>query len=179
MWKWNIREVKIMTEKSYEIVKSDKPKRIRQSWNEYFMNIARVLAERSSCDRAYVGAVIVNQDNRIIATGYNGSVGSKTPQCDDMGHVMRDGHCIATLHAEINCIAYCAREGIPLNQSKIYVTHFPCLNCTKALIQSGIKTIYYLDDYRLDDYALELMKINGIETIKLEMDEKSKENTGL
>jgi dCMP deaminase len=168
-----------MTEKSYEIVKSDKPKRIRQSWNEYFMNIARVLAERSSCDRAYVGAVIVNQDNRIIATGYNGSVGSKTPQCDDMGHVMRDGHCIATLHAEINCIAYCAREGIPLNQSKIYVTHFPCLNCTKALIQSGIKTIYYLDDYRLDDYALELMKINGIETIKLEMDEKSKENTGL
>ena len=55
-----------MSEKSYEIVKSNKPKRIRQPWNEYFMSIARVLAERSSCDRAYVGAVIVNQDNRII-----------------------------------------------------------------------------------------------------------------
>lgn len=156
-----------MTNKSYEIVKSNKAKRKRQSWNQYFMSIAKVLALRSSCDRAYVGAVIVNKDNRIIATGYNGSVGSKTPQCDDIGHVMRDGHCIATLHAEINCIAYCAREGISLKDSKIYVTHFPCLNCTKALIQSGIKTIYYLDDYRLDDYALELMHINHIETVKL------------
>lgn len=153
-------------EKSYVIVKSNKPNRVRQSWNEYFMNIARVLAERSSCDRAYVGAVIVNGDNRIIATGYNGSVGSKTPQCDDIGHVMRDGHCIATLHAEINCIAYCAREGIPLKGSKIYVTHFPCLNCTKALIQSGITKVYYLDDYRMDDYAVELFAMNHIETIK-------------
>ncbi|HBT18776.1 MAG TPA: CMP deaminase [Clostridiaceae bacterium] len=162
-----------MTNKSYEIVKSNKIKRKRQSWNQYFMSIAKVLALRSSCDRAYVGAVIVNTDNRIIATGYNGSVGSKTPQCDDLGHVMRDGHCIATLHAEINCIAYCAREGISLKDSKIYVTHFPCLNCTKALIQSGIKTIYYLDDYRLDDYALELMHINHIETVKLLPEESS------
>jgi len=164
-----------MNEKSYTIVKSDKPKRIRQSWNEYFMSIAKVLAERSSCDRAYVGAVIVNKDNRIIATGYNGSVGSKTPQCDDIGHVMRDGHCIATLHAEINCIAYCAREGISLKDSKIYVTHFPCLNCTKAIIQSGIRTIYYLDDYRLDDYALELMKVNNIETVKLTIKDNGKQ----
>ena len=161
-----------MSEKSYEIVKSDKPKRIRQPWNEYFMSIAGVLAERSSCDRAYVGAVMVNNDNRIIATGYNGSVGSKTPQCDDIGHIMRDGHCIATLHAEINCIAYCAREGIPLKDSKIYVTHFPCLNCTKALIQSGIRAIYYLDDYRVDDYALELLHMNHIETIKLSLSDK-------
>lgn len=161
-----------MSEKSYEIVKSDKPKRIRQPWNEYFMSIAGVLAERSSCDRAYVGAVMVNNDNRIIATGYNGSVGSKTPQCDDIGHIMRDGHCIATLHAEINCIAYCAREGIPLKDSKIYVTHFPCLNCTKALIQSGIRAIYYLDDYRVDDYALELLHMNHIETIKLNLSDK-------
>ena len=156
-------------EKSYVIVKSDKPNRVRQSWNEYFMNIAKVLAERSSCDRAYVGAVIVNGDNRIIATGYNGSVGSKTPQCDDIGHVMRDGHCIATLHAEVNCIAYCAREGIPLKGSKIYVTHFPCLNCTKALIQSGITKVYYLDDYRMDDYAVELYAMNNIETIKFKL----------
>lgn len=161
-----------MSEKSYKIVKSNKPKRIRQPWNEYFMSIARVLAERSSCDRAYVGAVIVNQDNRIIATGYNGSVGSKTPQCDDMGHVMRDGHCIATLHAEINCIAYCAREGISLKNSKIYVTHFPCLNCTKALIQSGITKVYYMDDYRVDDYALELLNMNHIDTVKLAIEDK-------
>ena len=156
-----------MSEKSYTIVKSDKPKRNRQSWNDYFMNIAKLLAQRSSCDRAYVGAVIVNEDHRIIATGYNGSVGSKTPQCDDIGHVMRDGHCIATLHAENNCIAYCAREGIPLKNSTIYITHFPSLTCTKALIHSGIIAIYYNDDYRIDDYAVELLKINNIKAIKL------------
>ncbi len=156
-----------MEEKSYHMVKSDQPKRARQSWNDYFMNIARLLAERSSCDRAYVGAVIVNEDNRIIATGYNGSVGSKTPQCDDFGHVMRDGHCIATLHAEINCIAYCAREGIPLKNSTIYITHFPCLNCTKALIQSGINAIYYENAYRTDDYAEELLTINNIKVTRL------------
>lgn len=157
--------------RSYELVKSDKPPRKRQSWNEYFMNTARLLAERSSCDRANVGAVIVNSDNRIIATGYNGSVGKKTPHCDEVGHVMRDGHCIATLHAEINCIAYCAKEGIPLKDSKIYVTHFPCLNCTKALIQSGIRTIYYMDDYRVDDYAQELLAINGVEVLKMTLEQ--------
>lgn len=153
--------------KSYELVKSDKPQKIRQSWNEYFMNLAKLAAERSSCDRANVGAVIVNKDNRIIATGYNGSVGSKTPHCDEIGHTMRDGHCIATLHAELNCIAYCAKEGIPLKGSTIYVTHFPCLNCTKALIQSGIVRIIYHEAYRVDDYAVELMKMNDITYEKL------------
>lgn len=153
--------------KSYELVMSDKPRKIRQSWNEYFMNLAKLAAERSSCDRANVGAVIVNKDNRIIATGYNGSVGSKTPHCDEIGHTMRDGHCIATLHAELNCISYCAKEGIPLKGSTLYVTHFPCLNCTKALIQSGIVRIIYHEAYRVDDYAVELLKMNEITFEKL------------
>ncbi len=153
--------------KSYEMVRSTKERKPRQSWNEYFMNLAKLAAERSSCDRANVGAVIVNRDNRIIATGYNGSVGRKTPHCDEVGHTMRDGHCIATLHAELNCISYCAKEGIPLKDSVIYVTHFPCLNCTKALIQSGITKIYYHDDYRVDDYALELLNMNDIAIEKL------------
>lgn len=157
-----------MKKKTYTIVKSNKPKKQRQSWDSYFTNITLLLAKRSTCDRANVGAIIVNKDNRIVATGYNGSVGSKTPQCDDIGHVMRDNHCIATLHAEINCIAYCAREGIPLKGTKIYVTHFPCLNCTKALIQSGITEINYINDYNIDDYALELIKLNNIKIKKLE-----------
>ena len=153
--------------KSYEMVKSTKERKPRQSWNEYFMNLAKLAGERSSCDRANVGAVIVNRENRIIATGYNGSVGRKTPHCDEVGHTMRDGHCIATLHAELNCISYCAKEGIPLKDSVLYVTHFPCLNCTKALIQSGITKVYYHDDCRVDDYALELLKMNEIGIEKL------------
>ena len=121
-----------------------------------------MVATRSTCDRAFVGCVLVNEDNRIISTGYNGSItGNK--HCDEVGHTMRDGHCIATIHAEMNALLYCAKEGISVKSARCYVTHFPCLNCTKALIQSGIKAIIYKEAYRVDDYALELLKKNNIE----------------
>lgn len=139
---------------------------MRRSWQEYFMNIAEIVAERGTCDRAYVGCVLVNKDNRIVSTGYNGSL-SGNPQCDEVGHIMRDGHCIATIHAEINALLYCAKEGIPVKNTVCYVTHFPCLNCTKALIQAGISKIYYRDAYRVDDYAIELLKKNNIEYIQI------------
>ena len=138
----------------------------RKSWDEYFMEIAEIVATRSTCDRAEVGCLIVNDDNRIVSTGYNGSI-SGNPHCNDVGHVMRDGHCIATIHAEINALIYCAREGIPVKGCRVYVTHFPCLNCTKALIQAGIKKIYYRNDYRIDDYAVELLKRNNVEFVKI------------
>lgn len=140
--------------------------RNRQSWQEYFMNIADLVSERSTCDRAFVGCVLVNKDNRIVSTGYNGSI-SGNPQCDEVGHKIRDGHCIATIHAEMNALLYCAQEGITVKGSVCYVTHFPCLNCTKALIQAGISKIYYREGYRIDDYAIELLDNNGIEYIQL------------
>lgn len=133
----------------------------RKTWNEYFMQIAEIVATRSTCDRAEVGCLIVNDDNRIVSTGYNGSI-SGNPHCDDVGHTMRDGHCIATIHAEMNALLYCAKEGISVKDCKIYVTHFPCLNCTKALIQAGIKKIFYKHSYRIDDYAIELLKKNNV-----------------
>lgn len=139
----------------------------RQSWNEYFMELAEKVGSRSTCDRAHVGCVIVNTENRIVATGYNGSV-SGNPHCDDVGHKLRDGHCIATIHAEMNALLYCAKEGIAVRNCIAYVTHFPCLNCTKALIQSGINKIYYKTAYRLDEYALELLDKNSIPYIKLD-----------
>lgn len=125
------------------------------------MKITEMVASRSTCDRALVGCVLVNRDHRIVSTGYNGSV-SGNPHCDDVGHTMRDGHCIATIHAEMNAILYCAKEGIPTKGTICYVTHFPCLNCTKALIQAGICEIIYKDDYRVDDYAVELFEKNNI-----------------
>lgn len=133
----------------------------RISWKEYFMQIAEKVATRSTCDRAWVGCLLVNDDNRIISTGYNGSV-SGNPHCDDVGHTLREGHCIATIHAEMNALLYCAKEGISVKNCTCYVTHFPCLNCTKALIQAGITKIYYKDDYRVDDYAIELLEKNNI-----------------
>ncbi|NLY20495.1 MAG: CMP deaminase [Tissierellia bacterium] len=139
----------------------------RVSWNEYFMDITKMVATRSTCDRALVGCVLVNEDNRIVSTGYNGSVAGNA-HCDDVGHTMRDGHCIATIHAEMNALLYCAKEGISVKGCKAYVTHFPCLNCTKALIQAGISEIYYMNSYRVDEYALELFDKNGIIYKKLD-----------
>lgn len=138
----------------------------RATWQEYFMNIAKIVSERSTCDRAYVGCVLVNKDNRIVSTGYNGSI-SGNPQCDEIGHTMHDGHCIATIHAEMNALLYCAKEGIPVKNSVCYVTHFPCLNCTKALIQAGISKIYYENGYRIDEYAVKLLDRNNIEYIQI------------
>ena len=126
-----------------------------------------MVALRGTCDRAYVGCVLVNGENRIISTGYNGSI-KGNPHCDEVGHTMRDGHCIATIHAEMNALLYCAKEGIPVKNSICYVTHFPCLNCTKSLIQAGIKEIYYSNDYRIDPYAIELLEKNKIKYEKIE-----------
>lgn len=134
---------------------------MRKTWNEYFMEITELVASRSTCDRAFVGCVFVNKDHRIVSTGYNGSV-SGNPHCHDVGHTMRDDHCIATIHAEMNALLYCAKEGITVKDCTAYVTHFPCLNCTKALIQGGITEIYYKNAYRLDDYAIELLEKNSI-----------------
>ncbi|MFM1524149.1 MULTISPECIES: deoxycytidylate deaminase [Helcococcus] len=139
---------------------------MRTSWEEYFMHIADSISERGTCDRAYVGCVLVNKDNRIVSTGYNGSI-SGNPQCDEVGHVMRDDHCIATIHAEMNALLYCAKEGISVKNTTCYVTHFPCLNCTKSLIQSGIIKIYYRHGYRMDEYAKELLDKNNIEYIQI------------
>ena len=134
---------------------------MRKSWDSYFMEITETVASRSTCDRALVGCVLVNRDHRIVSTGYNGSVAGN-PHCDDVGHTMRDGHCIATIHAEMNAILYCAKEGISTKGTICYVTHFPCLNCTKALIQAGISEIVYKNDYRVDDYAVSLFEKNNI-----------------
>lgn len=139
---------------------------MRKSWDEYFMEIAQLVAQRSTCDRAFVGCVLVNSDHRIVSTGYNGTA-SGNPHCIDVGHRMRDGHCIATIHAEMNALLYCAKEGIPAKGSICYVTHFPCLNCTKALIQAGISAIYYHEAYRVDDYALEILERNNVSLKKI------------
>ncbi|MFD1485675.1 deoxycytidylate deaminase [Lacticaseibacillus baoqingensis] len=137
----------------------------RESWDHYFMKLATNVAERSTCERATVGAVLV-KDHRIIATGYNGSI-SGDPHCDDAGHLMRDGHCIRTLHAEMNAILQCALNGVSTRNATVYVTFFPCLNCTKALIQAGVSKIYYANDYHNDPYAVTLLANHQIDAVKL------------
>ena len=129
------------------------------------MNIAKEVATRSTCDRKYVGAVIV-REKTILSTGYNGSI-KGLPHCDEAGHEMVDDHCIRTTHAEANAIVQAAKNGVQINQSEIYVTASPCYNCFKLIANAGIKTIYYGEFYR-EDRILEHAKEAGIELVSLE-----------
>jgi dCMP deaminase len=105
-------------------------------WHTYFMNIARQAATRSTCARKHVGAVIV-RDKTILSTGYNGSIRGM-PHCDDVGHDIEDGHCVATIHAEANAILQAAKNGVMIDGSELYTTASPCWNCFKLMANSGI-----------------------------------------
>ena len=131
----------------------------RPSWDEYFMGIALKVAERSTCDRAHVGAIIV-RDRRILTTGYNGSP-SGLPHCDDVGHLIVDGHCVRTLHAEQNAIIQAAYHGVSVRDGTIYVTHQPCLTCAKMIINAGIKRVVYAGEYP-DNIARQFLAEAGV-----------------
>tara|TARA_B110000444_G_C18354661_1_gene373302 strand:- start:21 stop:431 length:411 start_codon:yes stop_codon:yes gene_type:complete len=117
----------------------------RPDWNSYFKEIVQVTSKRSPCDRLKVGCLIV-KDNRIISQGYNGFL----PGCPHKS-IVRDDHEQATLHAEQNALCDCAKRGVSCNDATAYITHYPCLICTRLLIASGICEIKYIDDYRNDD----------------------------
>ncbi len=136
----------------------------RADWDEYFMNIAREVATRSTCDRKFVGAVIV-RDKTILSTGYNGSI-RKLPHCSDVGHLMSGGHCIATIHAEANAIIQAAKNGVSIDGSTLYTTASPCWNCFKLMANSGICRICYGVFYR-DRRVFQIAKSLNIELLRL------------
>ena len=136
--------------------------KIRPSWDEYFFKIAEDVATRGTCNRLAVGAVLV-RDNRILTTGYNGSP-SGTLHCLEVGCLMVNNHCVRSTHAEANAIAQAARHGVSLENSRCYVTHAPCVNCTKLLISAGVKCINY-DKFYADEAAAQLRREAGIEFI--------------
>ena len=136
----------------------------RVSWETYFMNIAKEVSTRSTCDRKHVGAVIV-RDRTLLSTGYNGSI-KGLPHCNDAGCEMVDGHCIRTSHAEANAIVQAAKNGVKIDDSEIYVTASPCYNCFKLIANSGIKVIFYNELYR-DERIKDRAKEVGIELISL------------
>jgi len=139
----------------------------RIPWNQYFMIQAVLLASRSTCNRLSVGATLV-RDRRIIAGGYNGSVAGDT-HCIDEGCYLVDGHCMRTIHAEMNAILQCAKFGESTDGAEIYVTDFPCLQCTKMLLQAGIVKIYYLRNYHNDPYAEKLIKLKNVALEKVSL----------
>ncbi|GLB58274.1 ComE operon protein 2 [Cytobacillus sp. NCCP-133] len=143
----------------------------RISWNQYFMAQSHLLALRSTCTRLAVGATVV-RDKRIIAGGYNGSIAGGE-HCMDEGCYVIDNHCVRTIHAEMNAILQCAKFGVPTSDAEIYVTHFPCLQCCKAIIQAGIITVYYAEDYKNHPYGIELFHKAGVKMVQVEAEKVS------
>lgn len=141
----------------------------RIDWDQYFMTQATMLSLRSTCTRLSVGAVIV-RDRRVIAGGYNGSV-SGDVHCIDEGCYLVEGHCVRTIHAEMNAVLQCAKFGVATDGAEVYVTDFPCLQCTKMLLQSGIIKINYLRNYHNDQYAVELLKRKNVEIKQIKFSE--------
>jgi dCMP deaminase len=143
---------------------SEEVVRPRVPWDEYFMNIAQVVSSRSTCPRKYVGAVIV-RNRTILSTGYNGSIRGM-PHCSDVGHMMENGHCVATIHAEQNAILQAARNGVTIDEATIYVTASPCWNCFKACANAGLTRICYAEFYR-DERIFEVANQLKIELVHL------------
>lgn len=153
--------ISLLTRKEGQVVK-------RIEWDQYFMAQSFLLSSRSTCTRLSVGATIV-RDKRIIAGGYNGSIAGGD-HCIDKGCYVVDNHCVRTIHAEMNALLQCAKFGVPTEGAEIYVTHFPCLQCTKSIIQAGINVIYYAEDYKNDPYALELLEQANVKVEKVPFD---------
>jgi len=120
----------------------------RIDWDDYFISTALLISCRSPCHRLHVGCILV-KNNRIISSGYNGFL----PGSDHISIVTTDGnntHEQSTVHAECNAIADCANRGVNTKDAIAYITHYPCINCFKMLVASGIKEIKYLNDYKND-----------------------------
>ena len=139
----------------------------RPSWDEYFMEITRLVASRSTCLRRQVGAVLVKEKN-ILATGYNG-VPSGITHCDVTGCLREqlnvpsgERHELCRgLHAEQNAIIQAARHGVNIADSILYCTDSPCIICSKMLINAGVREIIYGRGYP-DDLSLEMLAEAGI-----------------
>ena len=134
----------------------------RLSWDEYFISIAFLIASRSPSKRLNVGSVIV-KDNRIISAGYNGY-----PPGAPRVSIVRNNHEQNAIHSEQNAVSDAAKRGVSIEDSTIYVTHFPCINCAKTIISSGIKNVKYMEEYKHDDLVDQLFKISNINVTKLD-----------
>ena len=111
------------------------------------MALARILGTRSSCDRLHAGAILV-KDKRIISSGYNGAPPGM-PTCDEVGHLMEEGHCVRTVHGEHNAILQAAQLGSTSTKGcTMYTKYNPCIHCTKYVIAAGVARVVVGKIYR-------------------------------
>lgn len=129
----------------------------RPQWDDYFMGFAQAASRRATCDRQHVGAVIV-VGKQVVATGYNGSVRG-LPHCDDVGHDMDGGHCVRTIHAEMNALAQAASRGVAVEGASIYTTASPCWACFRVLVNGGIQRFVYGRAYREEEHQARIDQV--------------------
>jgi len=153
----------------------EETKHARPSWDQYFMDIAKTVAARATCDRGRSGCVIA-RDKQILVTGYVGSP-KGLPHCDEVGHQMKtmtheDGsqtqHCVRTTHAEQNAIVQAAKLGISINGATLYCKMTPCSTCAKMIINAGIKRVVCEKKYHAGKESEEMFKCAGLEIIFFE-----------
>ncbi len=154
------------------------PDHQRPGWDEYFLQVMDTVAQRANCDRGRAASVIV-KDKRIISTGYVGAPAG-LPTCDEVGHLIkvaydeRGGkrkHCVRTTHAEANAIAQAAKHGTAVDGSTIYIRMTPCLDCTKLLINAGIKRIVCRKRYHADHDSMDMLAAAGIELVVMSQEQ--------
>lgn len=133
----------------------------RPSWDGYFKEIVQVTATRSPCTRLHVGCLLV-RENRIVSQGYNGFL----PGCEHVS-ILRDGHEQATVHAEQNAIADCAKRGVSCAGCTAYITHYPCIICARILLAAGVSVIKYIHEYHNDELVQSFCENMGVVVQKI------------
>jgi dCMP deaminase len=136
-------------------------KMLRPNWDDYFKEIVLVTKKRSACERLQVGCLLV-KDNRIISAGYNGFL----PGCPH-NSIVRNNHEQATIHAEQNALADCAKRGVSCLNATAYITHYPCIICCRLLLAAEIKEIKYIEDYKNDELVDVFCKQCDVKVTKL------------
>ncbi len=152
-----------------KIVKYEGPVWRRPTWDEYFLKLAMLASERSTCPRMHCGCILV-RDHNILATGYNGSLPG-SPHCYDAGCLVVDNHCVRTNHAEINAICQASKNGISLNGATAYITNMSCTACSKALIAAGIRRVVVFSDFH-DTLGEQFFQDAGVQLDRLPMPDR-------
>jgi len=160
-------------------------KKLRPSWDETFMSVAVVFAQRSMCKYYKVGAVIA-REKQLLSVGYNGPV-SGEPHCEEVGCAKeKDGKRLPSgsglcrgAHAEINAICNAANNGVSIRGATLYVTYRPCHDCAKHIVNAGIRKVVYLHDYEGDLRAIELFNRVGVGLVRFDTLSQKKINLKL
>jgi dCMP deaminase len=132
--------------------------------NDMMMGIAELIAQRGTCNRLQVGAIIV-KNGRVLSSGYNGNVQGRA-HCR---HTEKDYQCGTAVHAEANAILWSARTGQATQDTRMYTTHQPCIECAKMIVNAGIPEVVYLHDYRIAD-GLEFLRDSNVHVFRMKED---------